>query len=80
MVQEVAVAAQIRAAEAIDKVHVAAQRLTVAEQRDVFVHESHFVFVERIRVVAVDGGPLVGIERIHAVIEYDGVVFKVAAA
>ena len=79
VVQQVSVAAKICAADAVDKIHMAVQRLTVAEKVYVLVYKIDFIIIEAVRIVSVDSRPLIGVERIHAFIKDNCVVFKIAA-
>ena len=58
---------------------MAVQRLTVAEKVYVLVYKIDFIIIEAVRIVSVDSRPLIGVERIHAFIKDNCVVFKIAA-
>ena len=79
VVQQVSVAAKICAADAVDKIHMAVQRLTVAEKVYVLVYKIDFIIIEAVRIVSVNSRPLIRVKGVHSIIEYDRVVFKIAA-
>ena len=79
VVQEISVAAQVCAADAVDKIHMAVQRLTVAEKVYVLVYQIKLIIVQAVRIVSVNSRPLIRVKGIHSIIEYDRVVFKIAS-
>ena len=79
VVQEISVAAQVCAADAVDKIHMAVQRLTVAEKVYVLVYQIELIIVQAVRIVSVNSRPLIRVKGVHSIIEYDRVVFKIAA-
>ena len=58
---------------------MAVQRLTVAEKVYVLVYQIELIIVQAVRIISVNSRPLIRVKGVHSIIEYDRVVFKIAA-